>query len=507
MSRQRLLAAVGWIPARMLDALSDHLAFLATGTVAVPAWFAVLAGTLAAVGILDRLLMPSVRWALKKRANKAIEELNTRLSLRIQPFKLTRRKALIDQLSFDPEVLHAVEAYAKEQGIPREAAMDRARRYAHEIVPSFSAALYFRVGTRLARMVSQSLYRVRLGYANAPALMSIDPNASVVFVINHRSNVDYVVVTYMASGSAALSYAVGEWAQIWPLSSLIRSMGAYFIRRNSNDNLYRKLVARYVAMATNAGVAQAVFPEGGLSRDGSLRPPKLGLLAYMVQGFDPQGARDIVFIPVGLNYDRVLEDRNLTAAAGLKAGEEPRFKFNPMVFVRYLAKMAWRKLRGRWYKNGYACVSFGEPISMRGYLATHNLDFRPMTDSARHRAIHDLGDHLMRAIGRAVPALPVPLVATALLDAHPVGLTLFELKGRVHGLISTLEARGHYVHIPRGDRDYAIDSGLRLLQMRRLVSEKDGVISANPADLVLLHYYANSIAHLVSGTELAERAA
>ena len=466
----------------------------------LPVWFVVLAGTLAAVGLLDRLLMPSVRWALRKRANRTIEELNTRLNLRIQPFKLTKRKALIDQLRYDPEVLQAVDTYAKAHNVPRDVAMDKARRYAHEIVPSFSAALYFRVGTRLARRISESLYRVRLGYANTPALRAVDPDAAVVFVMNHRSNVDYIVVTYVASSAAALSYAVGEWAQIWPLSSLIRSMGAYFIRRNTKDVLYRRIVARYVTMATNAGVVQAVFPEGGLSRDGTLRPPKLGLLAYMVQAFDPKGPRDIVFIPVGINYDRVLEDRNLTAAAGLAPGEEPRFKFNPMVFVGYLAKMAGRKLIGRWYKNGYACVSFGEPISMRAYMAENRLDFRPLADAERHRAIEALGQRLIEAIGKAVPAVPVPLVATALLDAGPEGLTLFELKGRVFALISDLEARGSYVHIPRDDRDYAIDAGLRMLKLRRLITETDGLIRINAADSVILRYYANSIAHLLRAT-------
>ena len=474
--------------------------------ISLPIWLVVATGTLAAVGILDRLLMPSVRWALKKRANKTIEELNTRLNLRIQPFKLTKRKALIDQLRYDPEVLQAVEAYARDHNVPRDVAMDKARRYAHEIVPAFSAALYFRVGTRLARRISQSLYRVRLGYSNTPALQAVDPDAAVVFVVNHRSNMDYVVVTYVASTAAALSYAVGEWAQIWPLSSLIRSMGAYFIRRNTKDLLYRRIVARYVAMATNAGVVQAVFPEGGLSRDGTLRPPKLGLLAYMVQAFDPKGPRDVVFIPVGINYDRVLEDRNLTAAAGLAPGEEPRFKFNPMVFAAYLGKMAGRKLIGRWYKNGYACVSFGEPLSMRTYLAEHKLDFRPLPDAERHREIEKLGQHLIEAIGKAIPAVPVPLVATALLDAGPAGLTLFELKGRVFRLITDLEARGSYVHIPRDDRDYAIDAGLRMLTLRKLITETDGTYRINPADAVILRYYANSILHLLQPLAIAPTA-
>ena len=90
-------------------------------------------------------------------------------------------------------------------------------------------------------------------------------------------------------------------------------MGAYFVRRNSGDALYRTVLARYVQMASAAGVTQAVFPEGGLSVDGRLRAPRFGLLDYMLKSFDErdeEDRRDLVFIPVGLNYDRVLEDRS-----------------------------------------------------------------------------------------------------------------------------------------------------------------------------------------------------
>ena len=132
---------------------------------------------------------------------------------------------------------------------------------------------------------------------------------------------DYILVSYLAAEKSALSYAVGEWARIWPLQTLIRAMGAYFVRRNSRDPLYRRVLERYVAMATAAGVTQAVFPEGGLSRDGRLRPPKLGLLDYMVRSFDPAGERDIAFVPVGINYDRTFEDRSFLARAR-PGGEE-----------------------------------------------------------------------------------------------------------------------------------------------------------------------------------------
>ena len=293
-------------------------------TVTIPLWVAVLVGVLAAVALIDRLFGPALGWWLRRRANRAIDELNQRLRLKIPPFKLARRRRLIEQLMFDPDILKAVEDEAEETGEPKSVTHARARRYAKEIIPSFSAYTYFRVGTALAKRLSTALYRVRLGAIDEARLYQVPDDASVVFVINHRSNMDYVLVTYLVSQSSALSYAVGEWARVWALQSLIRAMGGYFVRRDSSNALYRKVLARYVHLATASGVAQAVFPEGGLTRDGALRPPKLGLLSYMVSGFDPQGGRDIVFVPVGLNYDRVLEDRILTAAASTPKGASVR---------------------------------------------------------------------------------------------------------------------------------------------------------------------------------------
>src|SRR5215475_496788 len=118
---------------------------------------------LAVVALIDRLFGPALGWWLRRRANRAIDELNQRLRLKIPPFKLARRRQLIEQLMFDPEVLKAVEDEAKSRGEPNSIAHARARRYAKEIVPAFSAYAYFRIGAGLAKWLSTALYRVRLG--------------------------------------------------------------------------------------------------------------------------------------------------------------------------------------------------------------------------------------------------------------------------------------------------------------------------------------------------------
>ena len=470
-------------------------------TLELPVWLVVVAGCLAVVGLIDRMLMPSFRWMLRRRLDRAIAHLNQKLQLRIQPFKLARRRALIDQLLFDPDVIAAIDEHAVEKGIPRHQAQAKARRYAKEIVPSFSTYTYFKVGTRLARGVSRMLYRVRLGFVDETALASVDRTAAVVFVINHRSNMDYVLVTYMAAATSALSYAVGEWARVWGLQSLIRSMGAYFVRRDSGELLYRRVLSRYVQMSTAAGVTQAMFPEGGLTRDGTLRPPKLGLLSYMVSGFDPHGVRDIVFVPVGLNYDRVLEDRLQTGAIDTPVGDKPRYRFHPGVLAGFLLRQIWLRITGRWHRFGYACVSFGGPLSLRGYLEERGLDLRTLPPAERATEIGKLGQTLMQRIGEVVPVLPVSLAATALLNApaskQSQGLSAFEIKGRVQALMDELEVRGGHIHIPRRDREYAVEVGLRMLVLRRMVLEADGLYQINPAEVLLLRYYANSIGHLV----------
>ncbi len=464
-------------------------------TLAIPLWALAALAVVALWGALGGLLLPGVRWFFRRRLNRAIDELNTRLQLGIPAFQRTRRRTLIETLTYHPDVIKAVDAEAEATGTPRAVLIREAERYAREIVPAFNAYAYFRIGYYVARRLLQSLYRVRLGYADDDALARIEPGASVVFVMNHRSNMDYVMVAYMAASRSALSYAVGEWARIWPLHMLIRSLGAYFVRRGSDNRLYRQVLARYVQEATAGGVVQAVYPEGGLSRDGRLRPPKLGLISYMVSSFDPEGERDLVFVPVGLNYDRVLEDRSLLQSLDTDAPRRGKARALA-VLLRFLCRNAFLMVRRRWYRFGYACVNFAAPVSMRAYTQDRGIDFRTLEGGARRRAVERLGAELLEAIAAAIPVLPVSLVAAAFLR-NPQPLDMLELKAEAQALIDLLERRGAYVHIPRADRDYAVAVGLRMLTLRHLVTESGGLYRAADGEDGMLRYYANAIAHFI----------
>jgi len=468
-------------------------------SITLPLWlFIVIAGLAAwAAGVL--ILAPGMRWFFRRRINRVIRQVGARLDVELPTFKLTRRQVLIDRLFHDPKVQAAAAARAAQTGESLSAVWRQVDLYAREIVPSFNAYLYFRIGYAAARAVARVLYRVRLGYMDAESFNRVDPRSAIVFVINHRSNMDYVLVAFLAAERAALSYAVGEWARIWPLQQLVRAMGAYFVRRNSGGALYRRVLERYVHMATEAGVAQAMYPEGGLSRDGRLREPKLGLFDYMLKSFDPKGTHDIVFVPVALNYDRVLEDRTLLRSLDREAGRRSAW-FAIRTALAFWASQVGLMLRGEWHRFGYACVNFGAPVSARDWLAAHGGpagggDLRTLDKEQRFEVIGRLANDVMGEIARLVPVLPVSLMATVLLEAEGP-LDELELKVRASDLVGHFEGRGARLYLPRGDRDYAFHVGLRMLSLRHLVAESGGLFAVVATERPVLAYYANAIAHL-----------
>jgi len=268
------------------------------------------------------------------------------------------------------------------------------------------------------------------------------------------------------------------------------------VRRNSKDELYRRVLERYIAMATEAGVPQAVFPEGGLTRDGRMREPRLGVIDYMMRGFRIEGERDLVFVPLGINYDRVLEDRSLLRALDPDAPRSGTASalWNTFAFVAHNLRLM---LKSEWHRFGYACVNFGSPISMRAYCRDRGVDFQKLSGEERKRETAALGAHLMEAVGRVVPVVPGPLMATVFVGNPERRFSSLELKAEVEQLLGRLERSAAHVYVPRHDLDYALDVGLRMLLMRHLVDEHEGVYIAREREMPLLRYYANSIAHLL----------
>ncbi|MDH3389036.1 MAG: 1-acyl-sn-glycerol-3-phosphate acyltransferase [Gammaproteobacteria bacterium] len=461
-------------------------------SITLPLWLFLLLLVTALLLILDRVLLPGFRWYLRRRVNRVIEEVNARLDIEIRPFQLTRKQALVDQLVFDDKVVATMKEYAAKHSMPKEVVQAKVVRYANEIAPSFNAYIYFRFGYWLAKTLGRMLYRIRVGFHDDGELAQVDPDATVVFVMNHRSNMDYVLVSFLVAEKAALSYAVGEWARIWPLQTLIKSMGAFFVRRNSRNAMYRRVLERYVNLATRAGVCQAVFLEGGLTRDGRLREPKQGFLDYMLRGYRADLDRDVLFVPVGINYDRVIEDvslvRRLDPAA---ARRSPWFALRTS--FRFALKTLLMSHRKRRLRFGYASVNFGRPLSMRRFCREHGIELAALEKVSRFEYVRQLSQQLMQRIAAVVPILPVALMSEIVLAGQPDWHSELELKALAAKRIDELQAQGAPIRVSIIACEGVLEAALTILEGRGFVETRDGMFRARPEAIDLLRYYANSI--------------
>jgi len=384
-----------------------------------------------------------------------------------------------------------------EHALSEKAVRRQVRKYLDEIIPHFNVLSYYKLGYNVAKIVVNLLYKVSVDYQDEQALEQIPKRDVVVYLMNHRSNADYVVVAYVLARGVHVSYAVGEWARAWPLEYVFKSFGAYFVRRRFREPLYHTVLERYVQLITHNGVTQGIFPEGGLSRDGKLRSPKLGLLDYICRTMtDPAFDRDIWFVPVALNYDRVLEDRSLIREL-IAAGDRPSRLSQLGTVVSYLASNTLRLLTGRLKRYGRVAVNFGTPQSLRAWLETAPRNALALPKEQRLAELERLGREMLGRIGAIIPVTPVPLAAAALLSFGQTVINREALLERMDQLRDRLnEVNGKVV---RGGARIAEvwDRAWRMLRMRRLVVVDGETLVVLPRGRPLLEFYANSIAHLV----------
>lgn len=420
-----------------------------------------------------------------------------RFRARLERYKLVDRRLVRAELMRDPVITQAIAAHAFEHHLDQARARRLVEGYIDEIVPFFNVLSYYKVGYNLSRLLLNLLYKTSIEYEDRPALDAVPRKDVVLYVMNHRSNVDYVVVAYVLARVVSISYAVGEWARTWPLEYIFKSFGSYFIRRRFREPLYHAVLERYVQLITRNGVTQGIFPEGGLTRDGALRPAKIGLIDYMVRTMDDPGfGRDIWLIPVGINYDRVLEDRSLIRES-IIGGRRPSRLRQLGGVSRYVLSNTVRLVTGRLRRYGRAAVTFGTPVSVRQWLSTQPDTLFALPRYERLARMQGLADLAMARIGAVVPVTPVPLAAAALLSFGASVVPRAQVLERMDQLrdrLGDLNAK-----VVRGELPIAEvwDRAWRMLSMRRLVLAQGADLVMLPGQRPLLEYYANSIRHLL----------
>ncbi len=417
---------------------------------------------------------------------------------RVDRFKLASRAHVRARLLADDRIGQAVREHAKEHGIDERAAWGMVERYIQEIVPFFNVVAYYQIGYRISGWLLNLFYKVSVEFAEPKARERLPRDAVIVYVMNHRSNADYVLVSYALAGQVAISYAVGEWARAFPLEHVFKAFGSYFIRRRYREALYHTVLERYVQLITREGVTQGIFVEGGLTRDGKLRPPKIGLLDYVLGiGREPAYAARLHVVPVAVNYDRVLEDRSLLRELESKeGGRRPPRLVQAWEVAHYVGWNLARLVTRQWKRYGRAAVVVGAPVALGPWFASQRELFT-LERSERLARVQSLCDELLERVGSLIPVTPVPLVCAAIQsfdgDFIPRG-RLLERIDEMRGVLRELNAG-----VVRQDRtaEEVFDRAYRMLRMRRVLTRTGTGYLVLPKGRPLVSYYANSVAHLL----------
>ena len=462
--------------------------------VALPLWLVLLLVLLALPTLVTQILIPLWLKLWNRWSQLAFDDVNPQLQLKLSPFTLTRYKSLAAQLATDPLMLEAAAEVAESQGQRLEDVRDRLYKIALEIVPAFNPYFYFRLGYRLGRTMLRGFYRVTIGFVDEASLETVSNADSVIFMSNHRSNMDYLVMNYLTAERTMLSFGVGEWSGIFPIRQLMRSAGGYFIRRDSKDPLYKRALERYVQMATEARVPHAMFPEGALSPDGGTQPARFGLFSYVTKRFDPATSPDIVIIPIGLNYDRVAEDSNMVSgsSAEFKARGKPFIIWSGIRFgLRTLAEVLLQRR-----SFGYACANFGRPVSFRHWLETNQIDWPTLDRAGRFEWLNRFGDELMAKVRELIPVPPVATLCWVLLQAGDKGLSKKQLLADFKSAFARAREKGAFVVLARSSARFSLTQALELTLLRNMVRyDTAGHYVINPEKKALVAYYAKSIEH------------
>ena len=138
---------------------------------------------------------------------------------------------------------------------------------------------------------------------------------------------------------------------------LLRRGGAFFLRRSfKGEPLYAAVFHEYLHLMIARGFPLEYFIEGGRSRSGRMLAPKAGILGMTIRSFLRGDARPLVFVPVYLGYEKLLEGRAfLDELQGKpKRGES---------LCGLLG--AWRLLSA---SSAGSHVNFGEPLALAEFL-------------------------------------------------------------------------------------------------------------------------------------------
>jgi glycerol-3-phosphate O-acyltransferase len=397
----------------------------------------------------------------------------------------------------DPDLTNFMEHMAEVENQKIAKIKKKAQSYFLEIASDYNA-LIVHLADKTLHWVWQNIFEgISLDEAGIERIRRASPLGTLIYVPCHKSHIDYLMLNYIVyrHNLHPPRVAAGKNLSFWPVGTIFRKVGAFFIRRRFHGaKLYAEVFATYLKTLIKEGFNIEFFIEGGRSRTGKLVLPQLGLLNMILRAYQEGVTPDLIFVPSFIGYDQVMEEKAYLTE--LKGTQKKAESWRQLFHIRKLLK----KRYGRVY------LRFSEPIFYSEYLRRHKLDNRQLSDEERRVVCRDLAFSIIQNINNVSVVTPFSLVCAALLTYPRKGVyrqELLEIINVFHEYLVNRQANlsETLMHLPQ-----TLEEALNLCSARKLITpiEKEeeladelglGAYSIDEGKRLVLEYYKDNIIH------------
>lgn len=422
---------------------------------------------------------------------KLIERINSRIRINRGAEKLSRTeiKELVLQ---DKNVQEAVSVEAVSKNEREEKIRKKAEAYVDEIAADQRIQMYHFLYYVLKLLFKTLFDRVDYHESDFAKLKKYNEKGSLIFVSSHKSHFDYLFLGFLSfiHQMTIPCMAAGKNLAFWPLRPILRSGGAFFLRRSLKGlELYTRVFAAYVKVLVREKTNLNFYIEGGRSRTGKLLAPKLGLLSFLLDVAFEGEFDDLTFVPCYVGYDQIPEEKSYLSELAGHEKEKESFR----------SLLSSRKIFGKRYGTVY--LRFHEPISFREFCE-QRVGFRPLpelTMPERRELTHDFAYYIMSSMIEASAVNAIELSSAAVICEGSNEFSHDQLVESAARLAYLLESRGVQVTDSCRDVNVALDESLGLFMKRKFLifspetGLKDRMYAINPERLANIEFYKNTL--------------
>ena len=400
--------------------------------------------------------------------------------------------------------------YAKTRCLSIYETRKKAGQYLDEIASNYSPALVA-VASKIVRLILNLMFQgVSINHEMLEKLKALNRTAPLILLPSHKSNIDGLILfdQLYHNNMPFAHVAAGKNMAFFPMGSIFRAGGAFFLRRTFKGMmLYPKVFFSYIYRLLQEGYNIEYFIEGTRSRTGKLLPPKPGLLNILVQAWKEGACPDLIMAPISLGYDRVLEESGFLHE--LTGGKKEPESFFQVIRAR-------KFLSGRF---GKIYIRFHEPISLREHLEGRGLSPDTLTGKDQAKVVSDLGRSITSAMDAACVATPHALTAAAILNDPRTRFSFERLWDNVKTYMDFLQFQGiefsdTLMMDPKGAVGHVLSDWLNrkfILPIPPVAGDPEedkepdhGQFQVNMGRRPDLNYYANTcVSPLISGAVCA----